>query len=91
MKTILFFVSLTISTVVCAFPTHKPIECFPTADAIKLLDEEFGEKPAFTGVNNITGKSVVTLFINSRTGTWTMIEYDKEHACILAAGVNKST
>lgn len=91
MKKLIVLLVTVISGSALAFSTHKPIECFSTADAVKLLGEEFGEKPAFTGVNNITGKSIITLFINAQTGTWTLIEYDKEHACILGAGVNRST
>lgn len=91
MKTLLFSVIMLFSLSVSAFSTSKPVECFGTPEVTKMLREEFNEVIIFDSVNNITGKSRMALFINHRTGTWTLIEYDNDNACILGAGQSRST
>ena len=91
MKTFIFSVTMLFSLSVLAFSTSKPVECFGTPEVTKMLREEFNEVIIFDSVNNITGKSRISLFINHRTGTWTLIEYDNDNACILGAGQSRST
>jgi hypothetical protein len=75
-----------------AVSTQKPVECFATSEVIKMLREEFNEAIMFDGVNKLTeDKSKIALFVNSQTGTWTLIEYDTNNACVLGAGQSSST
>jgi hypothetical protein len=91
MKKIILLLTTFFCVSAMAFSTNKPVECFGTPDVTKLLKEEIQEEPVFNGVNVLTGKSVVTLFVNYKTGTWTLVEYDQDYACVLAAGKNSST
>ena len=75
-----------------AVSTQKPVDCFATSEVTKMIRDEFNETIMFDGVNNLTdGKSRITLFVNSQTGSWTLIEYDTNNACVLGAGQSSST
>ena len=91
MKILTLIIGLVCTSTVWAFSSQKPVECFVTADVSRLLQEEFKEIVMFEGANVITGKSKIALYVNSQTGSWTMIEYDSDTACVLAAGHNATT
>ena len=79
---------LTISSTVLsqsAETVSKPVHCFPLSIVVDMLSKDFGESVIFQGRNTLTGADVA-LAENPDTGSWTMIEYDKEVACILATG-----
>lgn len=49
----------------------------------KIARSEFKEKPVWIGSNK-TSKIVVV--VNEKTGTWTIIQFNDEIACLFAAG-----
>ena len=57
-----------------------------SADSIfKFLTEEgYQEVPVWTGKDD---NSNYTLFANSKTGTWSIIQFDRDVACILGTGI----
>jgi hypothetical protein len=72
---------------------QKPVQCGSSEAAMKIL-EEHGEKAIVGGLTRIKTHKGVTelqpfyLFVNTDTGTFTVIEYhiDNEEVCILAYG-----
>jgi len=69
--------------------TFKPVTCAPVELAIKEL-KRYGEVPTFTDYNlQNDKKSMVVMFRNETTGTWTLVELQGEYACGLAFGVKK--
>lgn len=66
------------------FQSNKPVICDTnTEKIIKSLVEIYNEKPIWMGKGE---GSNVTLFINDKTHTWTMLQYTSEWACIIGAG-----
>ena len=76
----------------CAFANaksvNKPIECVNAKALLNAIavNEEFQEKPVWGGKTELP--SHVVLFVNTKTGTWTLVEMDKTTACILAVGTD---
>jgi hypothetical protein len=91
MKKLIFLLATFFCVSAMAFTTQKPVDCFGTPEVTKMLREEFNEVIIFDSINNLTGKSRISLFVNSKTGTWTLVEYDNDNACILGAGQSRST
>ena len=76
------------------FWATKPVQCGDPDEIIKI-PEAYGEKPMITGTGlatmpNGTGMEVQIVFgVNTKTGTWTLIEINgPEQACVLGSGKN---
>jgi hypothetical protein len=69
------------------FQTDKPVLCGPVKEMFKQLVEDYKEEPIWLGT---TGKesSKYSLFVNSKTGAWTIVQSSTETACILGTGLN---
>jgi hypothetical protein len=69
-----------------AFIVDKRIVCDKTNVVVEVLMKgESQERPSWGGTN---GDAKFSLFINKETGTWTMIQFNKNVACILGHGDN---
>jgi hypothetical protein len=69
---------------------NKPVVCESTAKVFRTMLEEFGETPQWRGVNAQQGTSTV-LTVNTKTGSWTLIEYTAVMACVIGVGENSSS
>ena len=58
------------------------------ADQDKVIDflKEFEERPVLVGKLGRAGR--MAMLINTETGTWTLIGYTEQGACIMASGEN---
>lgn len=68
-----------------AFEVQKPIICDETQKIIKALAEKFNEKPVWVA-KDIKDNSKYSLFVNPKTGAWTMLQMTPEVSCILGVG-----
>ena len=94
MKTILLALAVVLSTATVA-QTKRPADTVREADwkiscashgyVVDFL-EEYKERPIITG--NIGRRGKMAFLINTRTGTWTLLAYTDQGACIMAAGDN---
>jgi len=48
-----------------------------------LTGEDYEELPVWTGNDE---KSMYAMFANSKTGTWSLVQFNKDTACILGTG-----
>lgn len=63
---------------------EKPVVCINTKSMIEILSKgEFKEKPVWIGKDESSNYSV---FANEKTKTWTIIQFNKEIACVLGTG-----
>lgn len=62
---------------------EKKVVCDYTNRIIDVLLNEYKESPVWAGADE---KSKYSLLINQETGTWTMIQFDKNTTCILGTG-----
>jgi hypothetical protein len=86
---ILSVVLISFSVLAQGIRTNKPVECVTPQFAIQAL-EAAGETPVFNDDNQMTDKqSVVMLFKNERTGTWTLLEFQQGLMCVLGHGIQK--
>lgn len=76
------------------FWATKPVQCGDPDEIIKI-PEAYGEDPMITGTGlatmpNGTGMEVqIVLGVNTKTGTWTLIEINgPKQACVLGSGKN---
>jgi len=94
MKTILLALAVVLSTATVA-QTKRPADTVREADwkiscashgyVVDFL-EEYKERPIITG--NIGRRGKIAFLINTSTGTWTLLSYTDQGACIMAAGDN---
>jgi hypothetical protein len=62
-----------------------PVKCVALPVALAAIRDHWNERPAWSGVG---ADSNFALFVNPDTGTWTMLEFDKDIACVLGTGDN---
>lgn len=62
----------------------KPIVCFDTKLTIEELRKEWEEIPVWGSV--LEDKSKIALFINSKTKSWTILQWNEKVACVIEAG-----
>ena len=66
-----------------AVEINKKVVCDDTKTLLDTLLNEYKESPVWAGTDD---KSKYSLLINQETGTWTMIQFDKNTTCILGVG-----
>ena len=64
------------------FQYDYPIFCDNTRNLIESIMTEYKEKISWTG-NHINDQSKYSLWVNERTGSWTLLKMNSEVACIL--------
>jgi hypothetical protein len=63
----------------------KEVLCDDTAVVLKwALDNEFKEQPVWLGADRTSRYS---LLANEKSGTWTLVQFNKDVACILGTGM----
>jgi hypothetical protein len=66
---------------------QKPLQCGDTKTVFEsLADGEYKEKPIWWGIDSATPVSRYSLFVNEKTKTWTLIQFDEKVACVLGVG-----
>jgi hypothetical protein len=67
---------------------NKKVSCGPFNDIVKILmSTQYKEIPIWSGLDISEGTSYA-LFHNEKTGTFTLIEFNKNIACVLGEGTN---
>lgn len=82
---------LAISTSVAAqqpIKANKNVVCFPGTKLFDDLKDKYGEEPMVMGVEGTMKDVGMALFINKDTGSYTVVEFDSEAACIISIGKN---
>jgi hypothetical protein len=71
--------------------TKKEVYCDKTEDMLSILkSEKFEETPIWLGKGD--GKAPnYSLFVNTETKTWTIIQFNNELACVLGSGESYKT
>lgn len=65
---------------------EKTMECAPTSLFLKGLSQsEYKEMPIWSGSED---SSYYSLFVNEKTKTWTLIQFNEKIACVLGSGLN---
>ena len=64
---------------------EKKVVCDNTKRIVDVLINEYNESPIWAGNDE---KSKYSILINQETGTWTIIQFDKNTTCILGTGEN---
>ena len=80
-----FLLSLTSSIANAQFESSKPIVCDNTEKIIRSLIEVYDEKVVWSAVNP-QDSTRFSLFVNSKTGAWTLLQMTPRVACILGVG-----
>lgn len=55
---------------------------------MKDLKEKYGEEPMVMGVEGTMEDVGMGVYINRETGSYTVVEFDREAACVLSFGKN---
>ncbi len=68
---------------------EKPVICDKTEKVIESLQTgQYKEMPTWIGYDNT---SRFALFVNEKTRTWTMLQFNENIACILGVGEGSKT
>ena len=66
---------------------QKPLTCAPTSEVVStLIGSDYKERPIWWGIEPGATTSRYSLFVNDETKTWTLIQFDKDIACVLGVG-----
>lgn len=68
-----------------AIQVDKTLLCASTKDVFQSLATDWNEKPIW-GSNLKDSKVILT--VNKKTGSWTIIQFNKNLACILEVGAD---
>ena len=86
MKTILGIIALCSSMAVSAQAQYQlTIVCDRTEAVISALENNYKETLSWRGQHGTDG-SVLSLWVNDRTGAWTLLKMTPEVSCIIGAG-----
>ena len=66
---------------------NKPVTCENTLLIFQALVEQAGEKPIWVGKGDGTDTSRTVMLANEKTKSWTIVQFDKNMACVLGSGV----
>lgn len=86
-KTLILLLTL-LSFYVLAEPItkNKRVICDDTTTLLnEMVNGEYKENPVWSGLDSETGTKYGVL-MNSKTGTWTIIQFDETMACVLGVG-----
>ena len=89
MKHILIFLTSTVAITASAqlATTKKEVYCDKTETMISVLkSRDYEESPIWIGKEKDSKAPNYSLFVNQETKTWTIIQFNKETACVLGAG-----
>lgn len=62
--------------------------CNDTANVIRVLTEKYNERPVLIGEAVDVANSVMTLWANKKTKTWTIVATKGDISCLIGAGGN---
>jgi len=67
--------------------TKKEVYCDKIETMISILKgRDYEESPIWLGTEKDSKAPNYSLFVNQETKTWTIIQFNKETACVLGAG-----
>lgn len=72
-----------------AFQTTKPVVCDSTKKLLDQLKNKWNEKLVWYGKDG-NNESRYALFVNSKTGSWTILQMSTEISCVLGVGENSN-
>ena len=64
---------------------ERKFTCGETQFVITALTKTAQEKPVWSGTDPETGTQTMVL-VNTKTLTWTVVQYDRKMACVLQSG-----
>jgi len=67
---------------------NKPVTCDSTLLVFQALLEQAGEKPIWVGKGDGADTSKTVILANEKTKSWTIVQFDKNMACVLGSGVS---
>jgi hypothetical protein len=68
-----------------AFQSTKSVICDKTVSIMSALKEKYQEEPIWLGTD-IRDDTKYALFVNSKEGSWTLLQFTVELSCILGVG-----
>lgn len=78
---VLLFPSLSSAQLVTV---DKPVQCARTEVLLPgLANSEYKEQPVWVGTDE---ESTFSLFVNEKTKSWTLVQFNQKVACVLGTG-----
>jgi len=68
-----------------AFQIQKPVICDDVKKVIETISKSFEETPMWLAKDQ-NDSTRYSLFVNKKTGSWTLIQFTSTVACILGVG-----
>ena len=87
LKTFLIIFLFVPTVMAQSFQLKKPVTCDNTVLVFQALTEQAGERPIWLGKGDGIDASLTALLVNEVTKTWTLVQFDKDKACVLGSGV----
>lgn len=75
------------ATAACSRESSKPVICLDSKEMFESIFEEYQES-ILMSFEPDTENTKIVLTVNSKTKTWSIVEYNLETACLLGSGNN---
>ena len=85
MRLILFVLALAWTNTTLALTLPTSVVCAKLVDVVDFLTNEYRESPIMMGTDARDGSRFIML-TNTKTGSWSFIQYQGEIGCLLASG-----
>ena len=67
---------------------NPDIYCFNAKSLLKELKNKYGEEPIFIGQSEQEEGTVTMMYVNQKTGSYTVLSTNKDVACVFDTGNN---
>ena len=90
MQKIFFTLLFVVPNALAQIPQLKPVLCMNTGLLLQILTEQGQELPKWIGRGDGEDSSQTTILVNEKIKTWTIVQFEKDQACVLGSGVGST-
>ena len=86
----ILFLSLTLLTAQAKSPEEvvtTEITCYDTDELINILREQYKEYPIAMGITNDRANSTMSIWVNPREKSWTILATKQQISCVIGTGI----
>lgn len=88
MKKLILSLLLATSLTACSQEANKPVVCLDTKEMFDSIFEEYNESILMIFDQDAYPDNKIALTVNSKSKTWSLVEFNTNVACLLGAGLD---
>jgi predicted ATP-grasp superfamily ATP-dependent carboligase len=88
MKKLILLLLVAFSITACSQELNKPVLCLETKEMFDSIFEDYKETLLMVFDQDTFPDNKIALTVNTKSKTWSLIEYNSSLACLLGSGVD---